>query len=272
MSEQPIGIFDSGVGGLTVCNAINELLPEENIIYFGDTARFPYGTRTEETIIRYSKEIVTYLQKRNVKMIVIACNTASASALDAVKSFVDIPVVGVIEAGARAACKKNSNNIIGVIGTRATIKSESYVRSILNINKSIKVLQNQATLFVSIIEEGLTHSEIAKLAVKEYIEEMYSDNVRTLILGCTHFPLLKDDINDVYPDLSLIDTGHEIAYEVKQILQEKSLENNLDILGNKGNIELYASDITDNLMRLKDVFFEHKGTSIERLIINGKGM
>ncbi len=268
MPSSPIGIFDSGVGGLTVCRAIADLLPQENIIYFGDTARFPYGTRSQETIIKYSREITEYLVSRGVKMVVIACNTASAAALDTLRNEFDIPIIGVIESGARAACKRLTGDKVGVIATRATVKSESYARAIYNLKEEVEVVQNQATLFVSITEEGMTDSEISKLAAKEYIEEMYNEGVRTLILGCTHFPLLKKTINSVFPDMDLVDTGVEIALEVKGILKDKNLENSLQ-MGELGKVELFASDTTDTLKRLKDVFFHKNGTEIKKIVING---
>ncbi len=266
--ESSIGIFDSGVGGLTVCKAVHDLLPSENIIYFGDTARFPYGTRSSETIIKYSTEIAEYLISRGVKMIVIACNTSSAAALEHLRNSYDIPIIGVIDAGAKAAVQKLKGDIIGVIGTRATVQSGSYVRAIKKIMPDIKILQQQATLFVSITEEGLTDTEIAKLTAREYIQDMYNSGVRTLILGCTHFPLLKKSICEVFPDIELVDTGIEIAYEVQTILKEKNLENTKGI-GHKGNIELFASDLTETLQRLKEVFFGNHGFGFNKFIING---
>jgi glutamate racemase len=268
MSDKPIGIFDSGVGGLTVCEAIHTRLKNENLIYFGDTGRFPYGTRSKETLIRYSQEITSYLLSRDVKMIVIACNTASAAALETIKDDLKIPVIGVIEAGARAACSRVKSNLIGVIGTKATVNSQSYKRAIGKIDPEIKVVQQQATLFVPLVEEGMTDNEIARLTIREYLQDMYDNSVRTLILGCTHFPLLKDTINGIYPDIDLVDTGVEIAYEVEEILKEKNLDNKT-VNDNKVNIELYASDITETLMRLKDLFFHANGSTIEKLIING---
>ena len=269
MSDKPIGIFDSGVGGLTVCKSIHDILPGEHIIYFGDTARFPYGTRSRETIIRYSREITEFLLSRGVKMIVIACNTASAAALETIRSQYPIPVIGVIEAGAKAACRRLQGNLLGVIATRATVNSGSYIKEIRKINPAIEVHQRHATLFVQITEEGLTDSEIARLAARNYIQEMYDQGVRTLILGCTHFPLLKKTINSVYGDLDLVDTGMEIAYEVKKILEEK----NLAIPGRDdkiGTIELYASDITETYQRLKDIFFGTNGATITKLAITGQ--
>jgi glutamate racemase len=268
MSHKAIGIFDSGIGGLTVCKAIHELLPGENLIYFGDTARFPYGTRSKEMIIRYATEITDYLISRQVKMIVIACNTASATALEYLREHYDLPIVGVVEAGARAACTRRKGAAIGVIGTRATVNSGSYIKAINGIAADAEVRQQQASLFVSLTEEGMTRGEIARLAAKEYLDEMYNQGVRTLLLGCTHFPLMKDAIAGVYPDMELIDTGEEIAREVKVLLEEKGLANQLEA-GSSGNVELLASDITDAMKHLKRQFFNHKEIEISKLILSG---
>lgn len=268
MSDKPIGIFDSGVGGLTVCKAVNELLPGENIIYFGDTARFPYGTRSRETIINYSREITGYLRSRDVKMIIIACNTSSAAALDILQKENTVPIIGVVEAGARAACRRTLNGPIGIIATRATVNSGSYIRAIHAINESIPVHQQQATLFVTLAEEGLTDHPIARLAAREYLDNMYRQGVRTVILGCTHFPLLKKAIVDEFPEISLVDTGEEIALEVEQILRKKNLENP-GAGEHKGTVELYASDITDTMQQLKNVFFRCNGNAIQKLTITG---
>lgn len=263
MDSQPIGIFDSGIGGLTVCKAIHELLPGENLIYFGDTARFPYGTRSAETLIRYARQITAYLLSRNVKMIVIACNTSSAAALPVLQQDNTIPIIGVINAGARAACKRAYNNLIGVIGTRATVNSKSYEKAIHAINPAITVIQQHATLLVSLIEEGWIEDDVTKLTIQRYLQHIVDQDVKTLILGCTHFPLLKKTIHDVYPQLDLVDTGEEIAKEVKKILTKKNLANN----SSSGTIELLASDITDTMQSLKKLFFNGNDVPIEKLVI-----
>lgn len=263
MNDRPIGIFDSGVGGLTVCKAIRDLLPRENVIYFGDTMRFPYGTRSRETVIRFSREIASYLVSRGVKLIVIACNTASAVALEILREEYRLPVIGVIDAGARAACKRLSGGVMGVIGTRATVSSGSYVKAVNRLLPEVSVLQQDATIFVALTEEGWIDTDVTRLTARRYIQAMYEKGVRVLILGCTHFPLLKKAINDVYPDLDLIDTGVEIALEVQGILREKSLENP----GRGGDIELYASDLTDTLQRLQEMFFGRSASPIQKLIL-----
>jgi glutamate racemase len=263
MDSRPIGIFDSGIGGLTVCKAIHQLLPGENLIYFGDTARFPYGTRSAETLIRYARQITAYLLSRNVKMIVIACNTSSAAALPVLQQENTIPIIGVINAGARAACKRSHNNLIGVIGTRATVSSKSYEKAIHAINPNITVIQQHATLLVSLIEEGWIEDDVTKLTIQRYLQHMVDQDLKTLILGCTHFPILKKTIHDVYPQLDLVDTGEEIAKEVKEILTKKNLANN----SSSGTIELLASDITDTMQSLKKLFFNGNDVPIEKLVI-----
>ncbi len=263
MDTRPIGIFDSGIGGLTVCKAIHELLPSENLIYFGDTARFPYGTRSVDTLIRYSRQITEYLLSRNVKMIVIACNTSSAAALPALQQEYTIPIIGVINAGARAACKRAHNNLIGVIGTRATVNSGSYKKAIYAINPEIKVMQQHATLLVSLIEEGWIDNEVTKLTIQQYLQHMVNEGMKTLILGCTHFPILKKTIHDIYPQLDLVDTGEEITKEVNKILTKKNLANN----STSGTIELLASDITDTMQNLKSLFFDGTDVPIHKLVI-----
>jgi len=263
MDSRPIGIFDSGVGGLTVCKAIRDILPGNDIIYFGDTLRFPYGTRSIETVIQYSREITEYLKSRNVKMIVVACNTSSAVALKILKKENTIPIIGVIDAGARAACKRIKGKKIGVIATRATIKSCSYIKAIQKIQPEVEVIQQHASIFVSLTEEGWLDNEIVRLTAKKYIHDMYSLGVRTLILGCTHFPLLKKAINSVYPELDLVDTSIEVAIEVKSILKEKDLQNN----SKNGEVMLYTSERTDTIQRLKEMFFGKNGADIHKLII-----
>lgn len=266
MSDSPIGIFDSGVGGLTVCKAIRDLLPGEHLIYFGDTARFPYGTRSHDTIIRYSREIAEYLKSRGVKMIVVACNTSSAVALETLQREYQFPVIGVIGAGARAACRVQTNNLVGVVATRATVNTRAYEKAVQELKPGIRVLQRHATIFVSLTEEGWVDDEITRLAARKYIQELYDEGVRTLILGCTHFPLLKKAINDVYPDMVLVDSGFEVAQEIKRILAEKNLEN----FDKDGVVELYASDITDTLQRLKEIFFGANGSSIRKMVIDSR--
>ena len=261
-NTHPIGIFDSGIGGLTVCKALADLMPHENIIYFGDTARFPYGTRSKETIIKYSEEISEYLLSQKVKMIVVACNTSSAAALPYLKKKYSLPIIGVIEAGAEAACQVENIKKIGVLATRATVNSRSYVQAINKIKKNIKVYQQQATLFVPLIEEGIHNGEIAELTIKKYLQRIYKQGVRTIILGCTHFPLLKKTLAKVYPDLLLIDTAKEVANQVKKILINKRMKAPKQ---KNRTIKIYASDITETMKKIKKLFFGDNNNQIKKI-------
>lgn len=191
----PIGVFDSGVGGLTVAREIFRNLPNEKIIYYGDTARVPYGNKSAETVIRYSRQITRFLLSKNVKAIVIACNTASALALDAVKEITDIPVIGVVEPGARAAVNATTSGRIGIIGTSATITSGLYDRYIREMMPSAKVFGKACPLFVHLVEEGMLDDSVTVEMIHRYLDEMIqTDNIDTLILGCTHYPLLRSVI------------------------------------------------------------------------------
>ena len=191
----PIGVFDSGVGGLTVAREIFRNLPNEKIIYYGDTARVPYGNKSAETVIRYSRQITRFLLSKNVKAIVIACNTASALALDAVKEITDIPVIGVVEPGARAAVNATTSGRIGIIGTSATITSGLYDRYIREMMPSAKVFGKACPLFVHLVEEGMLDDSVTVEMIHRYLDEMIqTDNIDTLILGCTQYPLLRSVI------------------------------------------------------------------------------
>lgn len=191
MSWRAIGIFDSGVGGLTVLRELTRALPQEDTIYFGDTARVPYGTKSPDTVIRYSQEIASFLMTRDIKLLVVACNTASAVALPALRRQLPIPVVGVIEPGARRAVEVTKSGVVGVIGTAGTIRSSAYSRAIKRLNPNISVLAKPCPLFVPLAEEGWTDNEIARLTAHQYLDELREAGVDSLVLGCTHYPLLK---------------------------------------------------------------------------------
>jgi glutamate racemase len=211
MSDQrPIGIFDSGIGGLTVLRAIHELLPSESIVYLGDTARVPYGTKSRETIIRYSVNNARFLLNEGVKMVVVACNTASAHALEDVARLTTNPVIGVVEGGVIAALKEVSG-AIGVIGTEATIRSNKYPSEINRLQPGVKVISKACPLFVALAEEGWTDNEVAHAVAKEYLEE-FKGKIGALVLGCTHYPPLKGVIRSVLGEnVRLIDSAEEIA-------------------------------------------------------------
>ena len=220
----PIGVFDSGVGGLTVAREIMRNLPSEKIVYFGDTARVPYGSKSKETVIRYSRQIVRFLQEQGVKAIVIACNTASAFALDAVKEELEIPVIGVIEAGAQVAAQETKNKKVGVIGTIGTVRSrihESYLKA---QDPQIAVYGKACPLFVPLVEEGWLHDQITYEVANRYLQDLKDEKVDTLILGCTHYPLIRSTLRRVMgEDVRLVNPAYETAIELKRLLEEKEL-------------------------------------------------
>lgn len=221
-----IGVFDSGVGGLTVAREIMRLLPNEKIVYFGDTARVPYGSKSQETIIMYSKQIIRFLQTKNVKVIVIACNTASALALDVVSRDVDIPVIGVVVPGARAAVEATGNKKIGVVATEATIQSAIYTKVMQAENNEIQVTGKACPLFVPIVEEGFAKHKIAEEVIDFYLSEMKHSNIDTLILGCTHYPLLRSKIREYLGEnIHLVNPAYETALDIKKLLEDNQMMN-----------------------------------------------
>ncbi len=222
--SRPIGIFDSGIGGLTVARAIRRELPGENLLYFGDTARLPYGTKSEQTVSRYAHQIAQFLLRRDVKALVVACNTASAVALPALTESLDIPVLGVIEPGVIGAVKATKKNCIGVIGTVATIESNAYSQALHEQNHALEVVSVACPLFVPLAEEGLLDGSIAEAIAHRYLDTFGSAGIDTLILGCTHYPYLTPVIEKVVGhQVTLIDSGSETAHILTNLLQEKQM-------------------------------------------------
>ena len=220
----PIGVFDSGIGGLTVAHEIIRQLPHESLIYFGDTARVPYGPKSPETVRRYSSEIAGFLGEQGVKAIVVACNTATAHALGALRVEVPVPVIGVIEPGARAAVAASRSRRIGVIGTVGTIKSGAYERAIRDVDPDAAVLARACPLFVPLVEEGWTGHPAARLIAEEYLRPFADEEIDTLVLGCTHYPLLAPLLADILgPSVRLIDSAAETAAEAARTLQGAGL-------------------------------------------------
>ena len=214
-----IGVFDSGLGGLTVVKELMRQLPSEDIVYFGDTARVPYGTKSKESIIRFSQENVEVLLKHKVKMVVVACNSSSSYALGVLRKNFRIPIVGVITPGAKKAIATTKSMKIGVIATSATIASREYEKTIKHYGKTVKVLSMACPLFVPLIEEGWAERPVTLKIAKEYLAPLKKANIDTLILGCTHYPLLKNTLQKVVgKDVILVDSAKEVAYEVKEIL------------------------------------------------------
>ena len=223
-SALPIGIFDSGVGGLTVYRALHERLPAERFIYLGDTARVPYGTKSLSTVERYGIENAKFLEAQGIKLLVVACNTASALALPAIGNTVNIQVVGVIEPGARAALRIAGGKTIAVIATEATVQSGAYAKAINNIDPHAKVIERACPLFVPLAEEGWANSEVARSVAAQYLQDLREGDLGALVLGCTHYPILRQLIGEVIgTDVPLIDSGEAAAQEVKSLLESKQL-------------------------------------------------
>ncbi len=223
----PIGVFDSGLGGLTVAREIMRNLPMEKIVYFGDTARVPYGNKSPKTVQRYSRQIVRFLKTQEIKAIVVACNTASALALDEIREEAGgLPVIGVVEPGARAACEETKRGRIGVIATRATIASHVYSNAIHAIRPELSVIGKACPLFVPLVEEGWTHDKITDEIILRYLDEVLEYDIDALILGCTHYPLLRSEIRRLIGDeIRLVNPAYETANELKRLLRSEALEN-----------------------------------------------
>ena len=252
MSWQAVGIFDSGVGGLTVLRELTRVIPQEDTIYFGDTARVPYGTKSPETVTRYAHEITSFLIRRDIKLLVVACNTASAVALPSLKRHFPIPVVGVIEPVARRAVEVSRSGRIGVIGTAGTIRSSAYTRAIKRLNPQAEVLTKACPLFVPLAEEGWVDNQVARLTAQSYLHELKDAGIDTLVLGCTHYPLLKPIITEVMgPGVTLVDSAAETALTVAGILAQKKM---LRPASETGNHHYYVSDIPAGFIRVGNRF------------------
>ena len=225
MDNRPIGVFDSGLGGLTVVKALKKLLPNESIIYFGDTARLPYGVKSKDLVKQYSIQITKFLIQKNAKIIIIACNTATAMALNVLRNkFSSNPIIGVIEPGVQQAILKTNNKQIGVIGTIATISSNAYEKSIKEKNTEIKAISKACPLFVPFVEEGWIQGTALNEIAEHYLS-IFNNNIDTLILGCTHYPLLKNTISQHTKNITLIDSAYAVAIDAHKKLQENSLMN-----------------------------------------------
>jgi glutamate racemase len=220
----PIGIFDSGVGGLTVYRALHERLPSERYVYLGDTARVPYGTKSLSTVERYAMENARFLEARGMKLLVVACNTASALALPAIRRSVSVPVVGMIEPGAGAAVREAAGGRVGVIATESTVKSEAYSRAVAALAPELKVFERACPLFVSLAEEGWAESDVARAVAEEYLRELREKDVSAVVLGCTHYPILRRVIQETLGEgVRLIDSGEAAARTVESLIEKEDL-------------------------------------------------
>lgn len=234
----PVGVFDSGVGGLTVAREIMRQLPNEKIVYFGDTARVPYGSKSKETILRYSRQIIRFLKTKGVKAIVVACNTASALALEEIRDEIDMPIIGVVKPGAKVAVEKTVNKRVGVIATEATISSGLYTDYIKAQDADVIVYSKACPLFVPLVEEGWLKDSVTEEVARRYLEELKEQNIDTLVLGCTHYPLLRNMIGKLMGDeVTLVNPAYETAVSLGELLEEKGLA--------AGNENRYASEMYD---------------------------
>ena len=250
--QKPIGVFDSGIGGLTVVKRLASTLPNENIIYFGDTARVPYGSKSNSTVIEYSIQNTKFLLQKNIKALVVACNTASSIAIPDLKKMFDIPIIGMIEPGSRMALSKTHNKKIGVIGTRATISNLAYSKEIKRMNEKAEVFEKPCPLFVPLAEEGWIKHRATYEIAEEYLKELREEEIDTLVLGCTHYPILSDVIQKVIgPKVSLIDSGVASSELIKTELEKFSLLSDSEATGSQ---EYYVSDIPAKFKEVAELF------------------
>lgn len=261
----PVGVFDSGVGGLTVAREIMRQLPDENIVYFGDTARVPYGSKSRNNIIRFSRQIIRFLETKRVKAIVIACNTASALALDVVEEEFDIPIIGVIVPGARAAVKETKSRKIGVVGTEATIRSHMYSRVIKEMEPDAEVIGKPCPLFVPLVEEGFAKHHVTEEIISYYLGEMKESDIDTMILGCTHYPLLRSRIMEFFGEtVHIVNPAYETAMDLKALLREKDMDNNS---GNLARYEFYVSDTAEKFKQFANSILPYNVEKIQQISI-----
>ena len=245
----PVGVFDSGVGGLTVAREISRQLPNENIVYFGDTARVPYGSKSQNTIIRFSEQIIRFLKTKDVKAIVIACNTASALALDAVRDEFDLPIMGVVIPGARAAVEATKNRKVGVVGTDATVQSGMYTKVIHGMAPDITVIEKACPLFVPLVEEGFKEHPVTGEIIEYYLESMRSTDFDAMILGCTHYPLLRSRIREYMGDkIQIVNPAYETAMDLKRLLKEQGMAND-GATPQHSRYSFYVSDAAEKFRR-----------------------
>lgn len=248
--DAPIGVFDSGVGGLTVAREIMRQIPNERIIYFGDTARVPYGSKSQETVIRYSEQIVRFLRTFQVKTIVVACNTASACALNTLEKDIDIPIIDVIKPGAKTATEVTRNGRIGVIATEATINSQMYTKYITNLSSAVTIYEKACPLFVPLVEEGLWQDPVTDEIARRYLTELIDIDLDTLILGCTHYPLIRSTLGRIIGEkVTLVNPAYETAIELKQMLSEMDMLNDEEPGLGSNRYQFYVSDKAERFVR-----------------------
>lgn len=255
MQNSPIGVFDSGIGGLTVVKEIIRVLPDENLIYLGDTARVPYGTRSKEVVKKFALELVSFLLEKEVKALVVACNTISSIALEEIHKITDIPIIDVIDPTIKQAVKLTTKPLIGVIGTKATVQSRAYHTGIKKLNNSLDVIAQACPLFIPLVESGYSNHPATKLIAKEYLANFNETQIDTLILGCTHFPLLTSVIQDIVGSkIKLIDSAKPTAHELKLVLENLKLLNT----DSSPQYKFFVTDTPEQSLDVANLFFDNK--------------
>lgn len=267
--KAPIGVFDSGVGGLTVAREIMRNIPDERIVYFGDTARVPYGSKSRDTVLRYSRQIIRFLQKQEVKAIVVACNTASAYALEEVRRELDIPIIGVVKPGAKVACRTTENGRIGVIGTEATISSGIYSEFIRRLNPDMQVIGKACPLFVPLVEEGWIKDSVTVEVASRYLGELQDSEIDTLILGCTHYPLLRSTIGGIMGEkVALVNPAYETACSLKELLDREQLSNpGGEKLRDDKKYQFFVSDVAEKFKQFANSILPYDIETIKQINI-----
>ncbi len=265
MDKRPIGVFDSGLGGLSAVKEIMRIMPNEDVIYFGDTGRVPYGSRSQETLIKYVSQDIRFLKTFDIKMIIIACGTASSAVLPWISGGMDTKILGVVEPAAKAAITASKTNRIGVLGTAATIRYGKYVEYIKKLNPEAEVFQMACPMFVPLVENGYADSEVTRIIAKEYLKDLKDKNIDTLILGCTHYPLLKNVIKGIMgDDVTLIDSGAAAANSAFELLKKEDMQCGREM----GTYRYFVSDSADDFAKLGGLFLEKPiGKDIEKIDI-----
>lgn len=266
--DLPIGVFDSGVGGLTVVREIMRQIPKERIVYFGDTARVPYGSKSKETVTKYSRQILRFLKTQNVKAIVIACNTASAYALEQLEKEVDIPIIGVVKPGARTAVSATENGKVGVIATEGTIQSEIYTQYIKELKEDVEVMGKACPLFVPLVEEGLLEDPVTEEIAQRYLSGLIDSGIDTLILGCTHYPLIRSTVGKVMGEnVTLVNPAYETAIELKKLLERNQiLQDEKPALGTN-QYQFFVSDGAQKFQYFANTIFKYGVLAVKQINI-----
>lgn len=269
--DAPIGVFDSGIGGLTVLRALRRRLPSESTVYLGDTARVPYGPKSPETVRRYAAEAADFLLGEGIKLLVVACNTATARALPQLSASLPVPVIGVVEPGAREAVRRSASGRIGVIGTQGTIDSGAYEAAILALRPEAKVEGLPCPLFVSLVEEGWTEGEVARLTAERYLEPLLERDIDTLVLGCTHYPLLAPLLQEVVgPGVTLVDSAEATAEAVERELEVRALA--APAAGARGSARYFVTDDAGRFRDLATRWLDEEPASLETVtLVPGAG-